>query len=129
VIEQYRRGALDENVKGARMVHLFNPRGMKRNGLPYPGAQVLYPRQGITQGGTGPFYGPTGTLFDRTPDLLWEYKANPRMRGVQVLWPKTVSEAGPIQGGSPLYMQYPSGAPFDRMPNFTRTLTNKKRSR
>ena len=103
--------------------------GARGNPLPYPGAQVLYPRQGITQGGTGPFYGPTGTLFDRTPDLLWQYNANPRMPGVQVLWPKTVSEAGPIQGGSPLYMQYPSGAPFDRMPNFTRTLKNKKRSR
>jgi hypothetical protein len=46
---------------------------VRANGLPYPGAQVLYPQRGIIQGGTGPFYGPTGTLFDRTPDMLWDY--------------------------------------------------------
>jgi hypothetical protein len=169
---------------------------VKRNGLPYPGAQVLYPQRGIVQGGTGPFYGPTGTLFDRTPDMLWAYanprrgrskknpeilwpksarvagvvqggtsrfygpddvpfnnypdltqklvlngnlnrlvssrgkrRLNPRMEGETVLWPQPASRVGPIQGGADIYMAYPSAAPFDRMPNFTRTLKNKKRSR
>jgi len=169
---------------------------VKRNGLPYPGAQVLYPQQGIVQGGTGPFYGPTGTLFDRTPDMLWAYanprrgrskknpeilwpksarvagvvqggtsriygpdavpfnnypdltqelllngnlnrlvssrgkrRLNPRMEGETILWPQPASAVGPIQGGAEIYMEYPSAAPFDRMPNLTRTLKNKKRSR
>jgi hypothetical protein len=162
---------------------------VKRNGLPYPGARVLYPQQGIVQGGTGPFYGPTGTLFDRTPDMLWAYanprrdrskknpeilwpksarvagvlqggtsrfygpddvpfnnypdltqklvlngrrggrRRNPRMEGETILWPQPASSVGPIQGGAEIYMEYPSAAPFDRMPNLTRTLKNKKRSR
>jgi hypothetical protein len=156
----------------------------RSNPLPYPGAQVLYPQQGIVQGGTGPFYGPTGTLFDRTPDMLWDYTGapvrnngkkrrnptqilwprsarsagviqggetpfygpdgvpfnnypdlteklllNPRMQDVEVLWPQPESRVGVIQGGSQRYMSYPSAAPFDRMPNLTRTLKNKKRSR
>jgi hypothetical protein len=125
VIEEYRRGALepDSNVP---MVYLYNRGKAKRNPLPYPGATVLYPHQGIIQGGTGPFYGPTGTLFTKMPDLMWEYKNNPRMQGVDILWPKTVAEAGPIQGGAARYMSYPSAAPFDRMPNLTRTLKNKR---
>ena len=163
---------------------------VRANGLPYPGAQVLYPQRGIVQGGTGPFYGPTGTLFDRTPDMLWDYpgvavrnngkrtrrngvlwpqsaravgviqggtgrsygpdgvpfdrspnltealilnngkrKRNPRMRNAEVLWPQPADLVGPIQGGSQLYMEYPSAAPFDRMPNLTTVLKNKKRSR
>lgn len=158
----------------------------RKNPLPYPGARVLYPQQGIVQGGTGPFYGPTGTLFDRTPDMLWAYanprrgsrknpeilwpksarkagviqggtseiygpdgvpfnnypdlteqlllngkrrRRNPRMSGADVLWPKSAAAVGPIQGGADIYMSYPSAAPFDRMPNLTRTLKNKKRSR
>lgn len=100
----------------------------KANPLPYPGARVLYPQQGLIQGGTGPFYGPTGTLFDKMPDLLWEYKSNPRMRGAEVLWPQPMSRVGPIQGGSQRYMSYPTAAPWDRMPNLT-TKLNKKRSR
>jgi len=159
--------------------------GTRNNPLPYPGAQVLYPQQGIVQGGTGPFYGPSGTLFDRTPDMLWAYanprrgsrknpeilwpqsarkvgvvqggtsrtygpsgvpfnmmpdlteqlllngrrKRNPRMEGETILWPQPASRVGPIQGGAEMYMEYPSAAPFDRMPNLTRTLKNKKRSR
>ena len=140
-IERYRRGALeaDPNVP---MVYLYNKGKMRHNGLPYPGARVLYPQVGLVQGGTGPFYGPTGTLFDRSPDLLWEYKMNgnlnrmvasrgkrrlnPRMPDVDVLWPRDVAEVGPIQGGSSRYMSHPSGAPFDRMPNLTRSLKNKR---
>ena len=125
VIEEYRRGALEPDAN-VPMVYLYNRGKMKRNGLPYPGARVLYPQVGLVQGGTGPFYGPTGTLFDRSPDMLWEYKSNPRMQGVDILWPKTIAEAGPIQGGSPRYMSYPSAAPFDRMPNLTRTIKNKR---
>lgn len=106
----------------------------RNNPLPYPGARVLYPRQGIVQGGTGPFYGPTGTLFDRMPDLLWDYPNtpvfnNPRMRGVEVLWPQPASRVGPIQGGAARYMQYPDAVPFERMPNLTTVRKNKKRSR
>ena len=106
---------------------------VRRNGMPYPGATVMYPHQGIVNGGTGPFVGPTGTLFDRMPDLLWGFKSNgkrknPRMEGVDILWPKDIAQAGVIQGGSKLYMSYPSAAPFDRMPNLTRALKNKKRS-
>jgi hypothetical protein len=107
---------------------------VRNNPLPYPRAQVLYPRPGIVQGGTGPFYGPSGTLFDKMPDLLWDYpdyslRNNPRMRGVEVLWPQPARRVGPIQGGAAQYMEYPTAAPWDRMPNLTTVLKNKKRSR
>jgi len=167
----------------------------RSNPLPYPGATMLYPQQGIVQGGTGPFYGPTGTLFDKMPDMLWDYPMaavrnngkstrrngvqvlwpqsaravgviqggtsrtygpdgvpfnnypdlteklllngkgkgkrtrNPRMTGETILWPQPESLVGPIQGGAEIYMEYPSAAPFDRMPNLTTVLKNKKRSR
>lgn len=173
-VEMYRAGAWPPGRVQARA-----------NPLPYPGAQVLYPQRGIVQGGTGPFYGPTGTLFDKTPDMLWDYTGtvvrnngkrtrrngtqvlwpqsarrvgviqggtgrsylpdgvpfnnypdltdelllNPRMEDAEILWPQPASRVGPIQGGSQRYMSYPSAAPFDRMPNLTRTLKNKKRSR
>lgn len=105
---------------------LYGNGRVRHNGLPYPRATVLYPQVGIVQGGTGPFYGPTGTLFDRTPDLLWEYKNNP-----EILWPRSASDVGVIQGGSRVSRRVPTETLFDRTPNFTKELrlNRKRRSR